>query len=57
MSKTDGLFGKDAQAYCGRLSNSAILATLSSHLSYLSENQGNDIVELFVYDIEVCFTG
>lgn len=44
--ESDGLIGKDVQASCGRLSNSAILATLSSYLSYLSENQRNDIVEL-----------
>lgn len=44
--ETDGLIGKDAQACCGRLPNSAILANLPSHLSYLSVSQCNDIVEL-----------
>lgn len=35
-----------ANSSCGRLSNSAILSTLPSYLSYLSEEQRNDITEL-----------
>lgn len=44
--ETGEVTGKDVQASCGRFSNSSILATLPSHLSYLSKNQRDDVIEL-----------
>lgn len=44
--ESDYLIEKAAQVSCGKLSNSAVLANLSSHLSYLSESQRRDIVAL-----------
>ncbi len=44
--EVDGLIDRDALTSCGRLSNSAILSTLPTYLSYLSEKHRNDIIEL-----------
>ncbi|KAL0172150.1 hypothetical protein M9458_032461, partial [Cirrhinus mrigala] len=46
VPEVDDLSDKDAHATCGRLSNSTILATLPTYLSYLSEEHRNDVVKL-----------
>ncbi len=44
--EVDGLIDGDTLTSCGRLSNSAILSTLPTYLSYLSEKHRKYIIEL-----------